>query len=316
MSGSRVRRTYLAVLAMTLAALPAAAQGTARSRIDTFAVRMPQTLQGRERTVRVYLPPGYDASQARYPVLYLQDGQNLFSPGPYGDWRVDETVDSLVAAGRIPGLIVVGIDHGGARRWDEYGPWTNDAMARWVDLSWAEASEGGEGSLYARWLVNRLKPEIDRRYRTLPGPEHTGIGGSSMGGLIALYTGVYRPDVFGRVMAMSPAVWFAETEGPWLAGNMAVAMIRAWDTPVAARFWIDVGGDERSRARDPDVRDAQGRPLTYPRAYVEGARAVADALRERGVPAENLNYGVEQGAVHSEGAWAGRLAEAVLWLFR
>lgn len=300
-------------LGMTMAGA-ADAPAQAASRIDTFTVAIPQ-LEGRARTVRVYLPPGYDAGDARYPVLYLQDGQNLFSPGAYGDWRVDETLDSLSAAGRTPGIIVVGIDHGGARLWDEYGPWPNSAMARWVDARWARPEEGGEGNLYARWMVNRLKPLIDGRYRTRPEAEHTGIGGSSMGGLIALYTGILRPDVFGRVMAMSPAVWHAELEGPWLADNQLMAMIEVWDAPVDARFWIDVGTAERSRDTDPDVTDEAGARVTYPRAYVEGARATADALVARGVPAAHVRYLADEGAEHHEGAWARRFEEAVLWLF-
>lgn len=299
---------------MMLGTAPAVAQEKVAGRLDTFRIAMP-ALENRERTVRVYLPPGYDAGDARYPVLYLQDAQSLFAPGPYGDWQIDETLDRLVAEGKTRGIIVVGIDNGGERRWDEYGPWTNDAMARWVDTTWAEPSEGGEGNLYARWMVNRLKPEIDRRYRTLTGPEHTGIGGSSMGGLIALYTGIYRPDVFGRVMAMSPAVWFAESGGDWLSNNQLLAMIDVWEVPRDARFWIDVGTEERSRDTDPDLTDADGAPVTYPQAYIEGAYAVVQALHRRGVPAHNINYLVENGAVHHESAWAIRFEEAVLWLF-
>ncbi len=237
---------------MTAGVADATAQAPAPGRIDTFTVGMPQ-LVGRERTVRVYLPPGYDAGDARYPVLYLQDGQNLFTPGAYGDWQVDETLERLVAQGRMPGLVVVGIDNGGARRWDEYGPWTQPAMLDWVDASWSRAREGGEGDRYVAWLADGLKPAIDERYRTLPGAEHTGIGGSSMGGLIALYAGIQRPDVFGRVMAMSPAVWFAEGGGPWLSHNRLVTSIHRWEPRADVRVWIDVGTDEHSRATDPDV---------------------------------------------------------------
>lgn len=115
---------------------------------------------------------------------------------------------------------------------------------------------------------------------------------------------------------MSPAVWFAEPEGPWLADNWLLAMIDVWDVPSGARFWIDVGTEERSRDTDPDVVDRNGARLTYPRAYVEGAQAVAEALRTRGVPAGDINYLAENGAVHHESAWARRFEEAVLWLYR
>ena len=284
------------------------------SRVDTFRVTMPE-LRGRQRTVRVYLPPGYDGSDRAYSVLYLQDGQNLFTPGAYGDWRVDETVDSLVAAGKLDGLIVVGIDNG-ERRWDEYGPWPNAQMHRWVDPSWSRETEGGDGAAYLDFLLQTLKPEIDRRYRTLQGVEHTGIGGSSMGGLIALYAGLVRPDVFGRVLAMSPAVWFAEGGGPWLSDNRLIGRIRGRTPPSHVRFYVDMGTDERSRETEPDVTDSAGRAVSYPRAYLEGARAVADAFRTGGVPEANLRYVVDQGAVHHESAWARRLADALLWLYR
>jgi predicted alpha/beta superfamily hydrolase len=287
---------------------------TAFSRVDTFGVVMPQ-LGGRDRTVRVYLPPGYDGGEARYPVLYLQDGQNLFSAGAYGDWRVDETLDSLVAAGRTPGIIVVGIDSG-ARRWDEYGPWSNPRMQDWVDSTWARGHEGGDGDAYVEFVAATLKPQVDRRYRTLPGREHTGIGGSSMGGLVALYAGLARPDVFSKVMSMSTAVWFAERGGPWLSSNRLLAEIRGRRLPSDVRFYLDVGTEERSREREPDVADAAGRPVTYPRAYVEGSEAAYAALRDGGVPAENLRHVVDAGAVHHERAWAKRFPEALLWLYR
>lgn len=298
---------------MTGAGDASAQKGKPASRVDTFTVAMPG-LEGRERTVRVYLPPGYDASGARFPVLYLQDGQSLFSPGAYGDWRVDETLDSLVAAGRTPGLIVVGIDNG-PRRWDEYGPWRNPRMHAWVDSTWSRAEEGGQGAAYVDFLVSTLKPMIDGRYRTRPEPAATGIGGSSMGGLIALYAGLTRPDVFGRVMAMSPAVWFAEGGGAWMSDNRLLRLIAQGRPSRGTRWWVDVGTRERSRETDPDVTDDAGERVTYPRAYIEGAQAVIESLHRRGVPARNRTYFIEEGAVHHESAWAIRFEEAVLWLF-
>jgi predicted alpha/beta superfamily hydrolase len=271
-------------------------------------------LGGRERTVRVYLPKGYDGSSRRYPVLYLQDAQNLFRAGLYGDWRVDETLDSLVDAGRSRGLIVVGIDNG-PRRWDEYGPWTNHGMFAWIDSTWSRAAEGGEGDAYLDWLVQALKPQIDRTYRTLPDREHTGIGGSSMGGLISLWAGLTRPRVFSKVMAMSTAAWFAEGGGPWLSDNRLLGWMKTHPLPRDVRFYLDVGTDEHSRATDPDVADAQGRRITYPRAYGDGSRAVVDALKAGGVPADHVRYVEDAGAQHNESAWARRLPGAVLWLY-
>jgi predicted alpha/beta superfamily hydrolase len=282
------------------------------SRVESFGITLPQ-LGGRERTIHVYLPKGYPG-RGVYPVLYLQDGQVLFTPTSFGDWRVDETLDSLADAGSARGMIVVGIVSS-PFRWDEYGPWVNHHVHAWIDPALAGPVQGGEGAAYLDFLVNTLKPEIDRRYRTARDAQHTGIGGSSMGGLIALYAGLARPDVFGRVLAMSTAVWFAEGGGAWLAQNRLLAHIRQHAPPRDVRFYLDVGTDERSRATDPDVVDAQGQPVTYPRAYLEGTQAVADALAAGGVPAANLRLVVEQGGIHHETAWSRRFGPAVQWLF-
>jgi predicted alpha/beta superfamily hydrolase len=287
---------------------------TSPSRIDTFRVSI-STLGGRARTVRVYLPPGYDGGSHRFPVLYLQDGQNLFVPGLFGDWQVDETIDRMVREGRSRGLIVVGVDNS-ANRWDEYGPWVNADMYRWVEPSWSAARHGGEGDAYVAFLADSLKPQIDRRYRTRTGREDTGIGGSSMGGLISLHAGLTRPDVFSRVLSMSTAVWFAEDDGPWLAHNRLLGAIRRGPVPRDVRFYLDIGTEERSRERDPDVRDADGGALTYPRAYREGSEAVAAALLAAGAPPANVMHLVDQGAPHHESAWARRMDAALTWLFR
>lgn len=284
------------------------------SRVETFAVSIPQ-LSERQRTIRVYLPPSYDRPGVRFPVLYLQDGQQLFSPGPFGDWRVDETLDRLVTSGRLQGLIVVGIDNG-PRRWDEYGPWTNEHMFDWVDSTWSRPAEGGEGDAYVDFVATTLKPAIDGRYHTLADRDHTGIGGSSMGGLIALHAGLTRPEVFSKVMAMSTAVWFAERGGPWLSDNRLLSRIRNGPVPRNVRWYLDVGGRERSRATDPNVVDSSGAPVSYARAYEEGTRAVAAALGAAGVGATDMRLVVDADAEHNETAWARRFEGAVSWLYQ
>lgn len=284
------------------------------SRVDTMRVVMPQ-LGGRQRTVRIYLPKGYDETQRAYPVLYLQDGQQLFAPGPFGDWLVDERIDELTDADPARALIVVGIDNG-ERRWDEYGPWRNHQMHAWVDPSWAEAAHGGEGDAYVQFLAETLKPRIDATYRTLPGREHTAVGGASMGGLIALWAGLTRPDVFARVMAMSSAIWFAESGGPWLSNNRFLQHAGAHRLPRDVRIYLDVGTAERSREAEPDVVDVDGRPLSYARAYVEGTEAAARALVGGGLPAERVRLVVDSGGVHHEAAWSRRLVPALSWLFQ
>ncbi len=158
---------------------------------------MPQ-LQ-RSRRIWVYLPPDYESSSKSYPVLYMHDGQNLFDAAnsAFGEWEVDETLNALFAAGDR-GVIVVGVDNGGALRLDEYSPWANPTYG------------GGEGAAYIDFIVETLKPYIDEQYRTQPGAAHTGIMGSSMGGLISLYAILQYPEVFHKAGVFSASLWFAD----------------------------------------------------------------------------------------------------------
>jgi predicted alpha/beta superfamily hydrolase len=150
------------------------------------------------RRIIVCLPPDYHVSNRRYPVLYMQDGQNIFdaSTSYAGEWEVDETLNDLHAKGD-PGIIVVAIDHGQQLRIEEYSPWMH------------EEHGGGKGIKYAAFLAQTLKPFIDSCYRTLPGRKFTGIMGSSLGGLISLYAGIEYSNVFGKIGVFSPSYWFS-----------------------------------------------------------------------------------------------------------
>ncbi|RYZ00348.1 MAG: hypothetical protein EOO11_01945 [Chitinophagaceae bacterium] len=164
-------------------------------RIVDTAFYMPQL--GRNRRIWVYLPPGYEASRHSYPVLYMHDGQNLFddSSGFSGEWGVDEALDTL--AGKWGGAIVVGIDHGGPTRINEYSPYDMERFGK------------GEGAAYVDFLVQTLKPWVDARYRTSRRPSETFTAGSSMGGLISMYALLRYPGVFGGAGVFSPAFWVA-----------------------------------------------------------------------------------------------------------
>lgn len=157
---------------------------------------MPQ-LQTKRR-IWIYLPPSYAQSKKAYPVLYMHDGQNLFNQvtSGYGEWGVDEILDSLSAKGGKE-YIVVGIDHGGAERLKEYNPY---------DSQYGK----GRGKAYVAFLVETLKPYIDLHYRTLKDSRHTAIAGSSMGGLIAMYAMTAYPQVFGKAGIFSPAFWLGK----------------------------------------------------------------------------------------------------------
>lgn len=155
-----------------------------------------QDLQ-RYRKIWVYLPPGYHQSKKSYPVIYMQDGQNLFdeSQAGFGEWGIDETLDSLAKAGE-PSAIVIGIENG-PKRLNEYNPF------------YFERAGEGEGDAYLNFIIKDLKPAIDKKFRTLKTKENTIIAGSSMGGLISFYAALKYHNVFGRAGVFSPAFWTA-----------------------------------------------------------------------------------------------------------
>lgn len=158
--------------------------------IDTAFV-IPQLK--RVRRVWIYLPEGYTSSKNRYPVLYMHDGQNVFDDATSfsGEWGVDEFLDSA----KTKKCIVVGIDHGGAKRINEYCPYDMERFGK------------GEGDKYVDFLAKTLKPFIDKRFRTLKDEKNTFVAGSSMGGIISMYAVLKYPKVFGGAGVFSPAFW-------------------------------------------------------------------------------------------------------------
>lgn len=162
----------------------------------------------RKRRIWVYLPPDYETSTKSYPVIYMHDGQNLFDSytAGYGEWGVDEMMDSLYLKNHSM-AIIVGVDHGGEHRLTEYNPFSNEGFGK------------GRGSDYVDFLARTLKPYIDQNFRTKASLKNTSIAGSSMGGLISLYTVAKYPKVFGKAGVFSPALWIAPEIFDYLAGN-------------------------------------------------------------------------------------------------
>lgn len=239
-----------------------------------------------ERMITVYLPPGYESdTERRYPVLYLQDGQNLFEAQRafvHGEiWHAHSTVRHLVEAREISPLILVGIDHAGEARIDEYTP-TQDLRSR----------RGGKAKAYGRMLTEELKPLIDRRFRTLPDACHTGLGGSSLGGLLTLYLGFRLPHVFGRLAILSPSLWWDR--------KIMLQRLRANIHRRRPWIWLDIGTRE-------------GRLFNQ---TLKNTRMLRDELLERGWrEGHNLRYFEDAGATHSERAWAHRLPEVLKFLY-
>lgn len=243
---------------------------------DSFA--MPQ-LPGRARRIWVYLPPDYAHAKKAYPVLYMHDGQNLFDAATSfsGEWGVDETLNRLFAE-RGVGLIVVGIDNGGTARIAEYTPWANDEYG------------GGEGAQYVDFLVQTLKPFIDRNYRTLRTARHTGIMGSSLGGLISLYAGLRHPDIFGRVGVFSPSLWFTDV--------------------------IYAYAERARRHRRQRLYLLAGELENSDRVSMTGDLLRLDAqLRRKGYHSGQLFTTTHSDGRHKEWFWARELGPSIEWLF-
>ena len=237
-----------------------------------------------DRMVSVYLPPQYldDENQDRhFPVFYLHDGQNLFDGRTSyiagKTWNANTTADRLAEDGEMEPIILVGVANTGLRRMAEYTPTRDFKMG------------GGEGKSYGRLLMEELKPLIDRTYRTLPGAENTGLGGSSLGGLVSLYLGFAHPEVFGKIAVMSPSLW-------WDHRSILQAIEQEALRP-NLRIWLDMGTAEGVRhLRDAELLER----LLLKRGWKDGT---------------DLAYVEAEGAVHDERAWSDRFGDVLRFLF-
>ncbi len=235
------------------------------------------------RDVLVYLPPGYETeAPRRYPVLYLHDGQNLFDGAtayiPGQDWRVGQTAGALIRGQAIEPVIVVGIYNTGHARVEEYTP---SACPR--------LKVGGKADLYGRLIVEELKPFIDAHYRTRAGVGDTGLGGSSLGGLVTAYLGLRHAEVFGKLAVVSPSVWWD--------GRRILSDVGSLNSKTGARIWLDMGTEEGVRA-------------------IGDARLLRDALVAKGWRLDrDLHYHEARGARHTESAWAQRVEPILRYLY-
>jgi predicted alpha/beta superfamily hydrolase len=242
-----------------------------------------------KRFLRVWLPPEYDDPEnasRHYPVFYLNDGQNLFEAAlsfTGVEWQVDETSDRLIRQGAIPPLMIVGIDNAGKDRLREYMPYRSmQPMMLRV-----------QGSRYPDFLINEVMPFIGRNYRVAIGAENTGLGGSSLGALIALFTAALRPNVIGRLLLESPSLWASNRQ---IIGQSR--KVKNWPE----RVFLATGTAE---AGQPD-RD---------QSMVDDVRELAAMLRRAGLDDKRLRLVVEDGATHHESAWAKRFPGALAFLF-
>ena len=238
------------------------------------------------RMLRIWLPPKYNDPQSRstrYPVLYLNDGQNLFdactSIFNSKEWKVDETATELIESGKIPPLIIVGIDNAGKRdRPKEYLPFPDDTLS--------PPNPEVLGRLYPQFLLNEVMPLVDREYRTERDPTLTGLGGSSYGAGIALYTVMTHPHIFGRLLLESPSLYAHDDYLIHEAEHF---------TQWPARVYVGVGS-----VQEP----------------VDDVHRLRDIILRSGLSDSRLRVIEVPGAGHDEDAWATRLPGALKFLYR
>ncbi len=256
---------------------------------DVRPLEVPDFLDGRR--VWIYLPPGYEeATDERYPVLYMLDGQNVFDAKTSfaGEWEVDETCERLIKAGEMRPIIVVAVANGETERVHEYTPWFD-----------RHRQAGGGGEEHLRAFIDVLIPFVNMNCRTLEGPANTGLGGSSLGGLMAVYAGYAHPDVFGLIAGVSPVVRWDE--------HRLVDFVASKERP-ASRVYIDMGTRESESTEDTDGNGVDD--------HIDDLRALKDALLAQGfVEGEDLLVVEDEGARHNEAYWAARFPAALRFLF-
>ena len=229
------------------------------------------------RRIWIYLPKDYEISHKKYEVMYLQDAQNLFDDATSyaGEWQVDETLNKIFKkTGKS--LIVVGIDNGGEKRIEELSPYKNAKYG------------GGNGDNYVKFIVETLKPFIDKNYRTKPQRKYTTIGGSSLGALISVYAAVKYPETFGKVLAFSSAFWFNAKELNEFISSSKVNLKQQ-------KYYFIQGKHE-----DEDMEEQTNR--------------VIENLKSKNVKPKNIFLKIDEDGKHNEMYWRREFEGAFLWL--
>ena len=246
------------------------AQSTASQQVDTFRLNSPQLKT--EKKIWVYLPKEYENSRNSYSVIYMHDAQNLFdaTTSYVGEWKIDEYLDSISANKTI----IVGIEHGNEKRIEELTPYSHEKYG------------GGKADLYLDFIINTVKPYVDSLYRTKPDAEHTGIFGSSLGGLISLYATVKYPETFGYAGVFSPAFWI---------NPEIYELVESTDIPETSKFYFLVGSEEGE-------------------SMVPDQEKMVTLLKSKGVNDSQIKSKVIEGGKHNEEFWSTHFPEAYLWL--
>lgn len=243
-------------------------------RILSEKFEIPQLIK--TRRIAALLPYNYDETDRRYPVLYLQDGQNLFDDyAPFGNWGLDKKLAVLAAQG-MGDIIVIAIDHAAEERIVEFTPSITTRLGK------------GDGKKYVRFLTDTLKPHVDKHFRTLPEREHTSIGGSSMGGLISIYAGLLYPEVYGKLLIFSPSLW--------VAPNIHFQIMHFYE-PFDMKVYI-YGGENEGMYMIPNIK------------------RFISAIEQQGIASNiDFHLSIDPQGKHNEARWGEEFPKAIEWLF-
>ncbi|RZS96650.1 alpha/beta hydrolase [Cecembia calidifontis] len=230
----------------------------------------------KKRKVWALLPHDYDTSEEHYPVLYLQDAQNLFNENsPFGNWQIDKKLAVMSDYG-IGKIIIIAIEHAEKERLLEY------------NVGKTLLGEG-QGKKYIRFVTDTLKPFVDKNFRTKPEREFTGIGGSSMGGLVSIFSGLMYPEVYGKLMIFSPSLW--------VIPKIKFSFLDFFE-PMETKIYLYAGGDE-SETMVKHVKKFKKRLLKR-----EGIRKKM-----------KVNLSINMEGKHNETYWSDEFPKAIEWLF-
>ncbi|MBG7629061.1 MAG: alpha/beta hydrolase [Bacteroidetes bacterium] len=224
----------------------------------------------------VYLPPNYEVSTKKFPVIYMHDAQNLFDDknSYIGEWKVDESLNELFHTTK-KGFIVVGVENGGEERINEYTPWPNEKYG------------GGKGAVYIDFIVNTLKPYIDETYRTKPQQKYTALMGSSLGGLISYYGGLKYPDTFGKIGALSTSFWFSDKVIDFTIQNGNINNVK---------MFLLAGEKEGEEMLESTIKTEK-------------------LLLETGFKSKNLTSKIVPEGEHNEAFWSTEFLGIIKWLY-
>jgi len=247
------------------------------------------------RMLRVFLPGNYFSPHnrmRRYPVLFLQDGQNVFDKATSfsgKEWEADETVDHLVSEFKIPPMFIVGIDNAGEQRTSEYLSYPDAHNPEFQSTNPPEL----DGAKYADFLIKEVMPFLQKRYRIATGPANTGLGGSSYGAVVSLTTALHRPGVFGKLLLESPSLWVGD-------GKLLAEVEKTNALP--QKIYLGIGKNEAGTPESDTL-------------ILKDFTEMEQILKDRGLGSSRLKVVVEGGGQHNESAWARRLPDALLFLY-